>query len=162
IRGSLLHDHGAYTARGLNIAYGSGVTLPLPYNVGAYSLDVAVVLTNKGPTAPIRGAGQPQAAFVMERLLHKAGRKIGMDRAEIRRRNLVRAEQMPVTKPLKLRGGTNVILDSGDYLATMKSALERAGWSAFAERRRAARARGLCRGIGLANYVEGTGRGPYE
>ncbi len=162
IRGSLLHDHGAYTARGLNIAYGSGVTLPLPYNVGAYSLDVAVVLTNKVPTAPIRGAGQPQAAFVMERLLDKAARKIGMDRAEIRRRNLVRAEQMPVTKPLKLRGGTNVILDSGDYLATMKSALERAGWSAFAERRRAARARGLCRGIGLANYVEGTGRGPYE
>lgn len=162
IRGTLLHDHGAYTARGLNIAYGSGVTLPLPYNVGAYSLDVAVVLTNKVPTAPIRGAGQPQAAFVMERLLDKAARRIGIDRVEIRRRNLVRPEQMPCTKPLKLRGGTNVVLDSGDYLATMQSALERAGWGGFAERRQASRAHGLYRGIGLANYVEGTGRGPYE
>ena len=162
IRGSLLHDHGAYTARGLNIAYGSGVTLPLPYNVEAYALDVAVVLTNKVPTAPIRGAGQPQAAFVMERLLDKAARQIGIDRAEIRRRNLVRTEQMPCTKPLKLRGGTNVVLDSGDYLATMEGARERAGWGGVAERRQAARQRGLGRGIGLAQYVAGAGRGPYE
>lgn len=162
IRGTLLHDHGAYTARGLNIAYGSGVTLPLPYNVGAYALDVTVVLTNKVPTAPIRGAGQPQAAFVMERLLDKAARELGLDRSEIRRRNLVRPEQMPCIKPLKLRGGTNVVLDSGDYLATMGSALEAAGWQGFTERQQAARAKGFYRGIGVANYVEGTGRGPYE
>jgi carbon-monoxide dehydrogenase large subunit len=162
IRGTLLHDHGAYTARGLNIAYASGLTLPLPYNVGAYALDVTVVLTNKVPTAPIRGAGQPQAAFVMERLLDKAAREMGIDRVEIRRRNLVRPDQMPCTKPLKLRGGTNVVLDSGDYLATMHSALEAADWHGFAARRLAARSSGLCRGIGVANYVEGTGRGPYE
>ncbi|MEJ8569993.1 xanthine dehydrogenase family protein molybdopterin-binding subunit [Microbaculum marinum] len=162
IRGTLLHDHGAYTARGLNIAYGSGVTVPLPYNVGAYGIDISVVLTNKVPTAPIRGAGQPQAAFVMERLLDKAAAAVGIDRAEIRRRNLVRADQMPCEKPLKLRGGGNIVLDSGDYPATMESALKRVDWDGFAARRQASREKGLLRGIGLANYVEGTGRGPYE
>ncbi|KJS11036.1 MAG: hypothetical protein VR78_13310 [Hoeflea sp. BRH_c9] len=162
IRGSMIHDHGAYTARGLNIAYGSGVTLPLPYNVGAYALDIEVVLTNKVPTAPIRGAGQPQAAFVMERLLDKAAGVVGLDRAEIRRRNLVRSDQMPCLKPLKLRGGTNVILDSGDYPATMKSALEQSDWAGFQVRQQQARKAGKFLGIGIANYVEGTGRGPYE
>lgn len=162
LRGTLIHDHGAYTARGLNIPYGSGITVPLPYNVGAYRLDVRVALTNKVPVAPLRGAGQPQAAFVMERMLDAAAEMMGLDRAEIRSRNLVRAEQMPCLKPLKLRGGTNVILDSGDYPATQALALDGAGWTDFPARQQAALAEGRYLGIGLANYVEGTGRGPYE
>lgn len=162
LRGSLVHDHGAYTARGLNVPYGSGSVLPLAYNIAAYRLDISVVLTNKVPVTPIRGAGQPQAAFVMERLLDLAAAELGLDRAEIRRRNLVRAEQMPCRKPLKLRGGTDIVLDSGDYPATQASAMEQAGWETFAERRDAARKQGRLIGMGLANYVEGTGRGPYE
>jgi len=162
IRGSLIHDHGAYTARGLNIPYSSGVVLPLPYNVPAYKIDIAVALTNKVPATPVRGAGQPQGCFVMERLLDRAAGVLGLDRAEIRARNLVRPEQMPCEKPLKLRGGTNIVLDSGDYPATQASALRDAGWATFAERKQAARAKGRRIGIGLANYVEGTGRGPYE
>jgi carbon-monoxide dehydrogenase large subunit len=136
--------------------------LPLPYNVPAYRLDIAVALTNKVPATPVRGAGQPQGAFVMERLLDRAARTLGLDRAEIRARNLVRPEQMPCEKPLKLRGGTNILLDSGDYPATQASALNKAGWASFAERKLVARGDGQRIGIGLANYVEGTGRGPYE
>lgn len=162
IRGSLIHDHGAYTARGLNIPYSSGVTLPLPYNVPAYKLHIAVALTNKVPVTPVRGAGQPQAAFVMERLLDRAAAQLGLDRAEIRTRNLVRPDQMPCTKPMKLRGGTNIILDSGDYPATQAGALDRGGWNDFPARKAEARRTGRRIGIGLANYVEGTGRGPYE
>lgn len=162
IRGTLVHDHGAYTARGLNVPYGSGVTLPLPYNVPSYSLDISVALTNKVPVTPVRGAGQPQAAFVMERLLDRAAVALGIGRADIRTRNLVTPEQMPCTKPLKLRGGTNIVLDSGDYPATQASAIEKADWAGFAQRREAARLAGRLTGIGLANYVEGTGRGPYE
>jgi len=162
IRGSLVHDHGAYTARGLNIPYSSSVTLPLPYNVPAYKLGVSVALTNKVPVTPVRGAGQPQAAFVMERLLDKAAQALGLDRAEIRARNLVRPDQMPCTKPLKLRGGTNVVLDSGDFPATQNHALQSAGWREFPARKEAARRAGRRIGMGLANYVEGTGRGPYE
>jgi aerobic carbon-monoxide dehydrogenase large subunit len=162
IRGQLVHDHGAYNVRGLNVPYGSGVNLPLAYNVPAYRLDIAVALTNKVPVTPIRGAGQPQAAFVMERLLDRAAVTTGLGRDEIRLRNLVRPDQMPCKKPLKLRGGTNVILDSGDYPATQRCAMERADWAGFEARRAAAQRGGRRLGLGLCNYVEGTGRGPYE
>ncbi|MYZ47554.1 xanthine dehydrogenase family protein molybdopterin-binding subunit [Propylenella binzhouense] len=162
IRGSLIHDHGAYTARGVNVPYGSAVTVPLPYNVPAYRLDVKLALTNKVPVTPIRGAGQPQATFVMERLLDRVARELGLDRAEVRRRNLVHADQMPCEKPLKLRGGTFVALDSGDFPTAMADVLAKTGWADFRARQEAARAAGRHIGIGLANYVEGTGRGPFE
>ena len=162
VRGALLHDHGAYTARGLNVPYASGIALPLAYNIPAYHLDVYAVLTNKVPVTPVRGAGQPQGVFVMERLLDRVAAGLSLDRAEVRRRNLVRKEQMPCRKSLKLRGGTEVILDSGDYPATQELALKHAGWAAFAERQQAALEQGRHIGIGLANFVEGTGRGPYE
>ena len=162
VRGALLHDHGAYTARGLNVPYASGVALPLAYNVPAYHLDVYAALTNKVPVTPVRGAGQPQGVFVMERLLDRVAGKLSLDRAEARRRNLVRPEQMPCRKSLRLRGDTEVILDSGDYPATQELALEHAGWDSFRERQQSALAQGRHIGIGLANYVEGTGRGPYE
>lgn len=162
VRGVLLHDHGAYTARGLNVPYASGIALPLAYNIPAYRLEVFVALTNKVPVTPVRGAGQPQGVFVMERLLDRAAGKLSIDRAEVRRRNLVRKEQMPCRKSLRLRGDTEVILDSGDYPATQALAQEHAGWDSFRERQQSALEQGRHIGIGLANFVEGTGRGPYE
>ena len=162
VRGALLHDHGAYTARGLNVPYAAGIALPLAYNVPAYHLDVYAVLTNKVPVTPVRGAGQPQGVFVMERLLDRVATRLSMDAAEIRRRNLVRQQQMPCRKYLRLRGGSEVILDSGDYLATQELALKQADWNAFRRQQQAALEQGRYIGIGLANYVEGTGRGPYE
>ncbi len=162
LRGTLIHDHGAYTARGVNIPQGAATCLTLPYNVPAYHLDIKLALTNKVPVTPIRGAGQPQGAFVMERLIDRIAAELNLDRAEARRRNLVGPEQMPCEKPLRVRGGGAVILDSGDYPATQASALARAGWAAFPARQAAARAAGRHIGIGLANYVEATGRGPFE
>lgn len=162
VRGVLLHDHGAYTARGLNVPYASGIALPLAYNIPAYHLDVYVALTNKVPVTPVRGAGQPQGVFVMERLLDRAAGKLSIDRAEVRRRNLVRKEQMPCRKSLRLRGDTEVILDSGDYPATQALAQQHADWNSFRERQQSALEQGRYIGIGLANFVEGTGRGPYE
>ncbi len=162
VRGALLHDHGAYTARGLNVPYASGIALPLAYNIPAYHLDVYVALTNKVPVTPVRGAGQPQGVFVMERLLDRAAGKLSIDRAELRRRNLVRKEQMPCRKSLRLRGDTEVILDSGNYPATQELALQHAGWESFKEQQQSALLQGRHIGIGLANFVEGTGRGPYE
>ena len=162
IRGALLHDHGAYTARGLNVPYASGIALPLAYNIPAYHLDVYAVLTNKVPVTPVRGAGQPQGVFVMERLLDRLATELSIDRAEIRRRNLVGKEQMPCRKSLRLRGGTEVVLDSGDYPATQELALKHAAWDSFRQRQKTARDQGRHIGIGLANFVEGTGRGPYE
>ncbi len=98
----------------------------------------------------------------MERLLDRAARTLGIDRAEIRRRNLVPGDAMPYATPLRTRGGMQVILDSGDYPRCQQMALDAADWTGFPERQRAARAQGRYLGIGVANYVEGTGRGPFE
>ena len=162
VRGALLHDHGAYTARGLNVPYASGIALPLAYNIPAYHLDIYAVLTNKVPVTPVRGAGKPQGVFVMERLLDRVAGALSLDRTEVRRRNLIQPGQMPCRKSLRLRGGTEVILDSGDYPATQELALKHAGWSAFRVRQQSELEQGRYIGIGLANFVEGTGRGPYE
>jgi carbon-monoxide dehydrogenase large subunit len=162
VRGSLIHDHGAYTARGVNLPYESAQTVTLPYEVPAYFMDVKLALTNKVPVTPVRGAGQPQGAFVMERLLDRVARELKLDRAEVRRRNLIPGDKMPYTKPLKARGGRSVVLDSGDYPKCQADALAATGWDGFAARQAEARKAGRHIGIGLANFVKGTGRGPFE
>ncbi|HZR69848.1 MAG TPA: molybdopterin cofactor-binding domain-containing protein, partial [Burkholderiales bacterium] len=162
IRGSIIHDHGAYTARGVNLPHNSAETVPLQYEVPAYAMSVKVALTNKVPVTPVRGAGHPQGTFAIERLLDRVARELGLDRAEVRRRNLIGPEKMPYETKLKARGGQAVLLDSGDYPACQAEALERAGWSDFPARQQAARESGRYLGIGLANYCKGTGRGPFE
>ena len=162
IRGRLVHDQGAYTPQGINCAYNASTSVTGPYIVPAYELDVVVTQTNKVPTIPVRGAGYPQAAFAMERLMDRVARELGLDRAEVRRRNLVAASQMPYEKPLKNRAGAPVILDSGDYALCQQKALEAIDYAGFAARQRAARAEGRCIGIGIAHGVKGTGRGPFE
>jgi carbon-monoxide dehydrogenase large subunit len=162
VRGALIHDHGAYTARGVNLPHNSAETVTLQYEVPAYRMDIQVALTNKVPVTPVRGAGHPQGTFVMERLLDRVARELRLDRAEVRRRNLVPANKMPYTTQLKARGGMPVVLDSGDYPACQSDILERAGWDTFPARQEAARAQGRYIGIGLANYCKGTGRGPFE
>jgi carbon-monoxide dehydrogenase large subunit len=162
VRGSFVHDHGSYTARGVNLGSNSAETVTLPYEVPAYRMDVKLALTNKVPVTPVRGAGHPQGTFVMERLLDRVARELGLDRAEVRRRNLIPAAAMPYTKQLKTRGGMQVVLDSGDYPGCQREACERAGWDGFRARQEKARGEGRYIGIGLANFVKGTGRGPFE
>ena len=162
IRGNLIHDHGAYTARGVNLPQNAAETLPLQYEVPAYRMNIQVALTNKVPVTPVRGAGHPQGTFVIERLLDRVARELHLDRAEVRRRNLIPASRMPYTTQLKARGGTPVVLDSGDYPGCHAEILQRAGWADFPVRKEAALAQGRYIGIGLANYCKGTGRGPFE
>ena len=162
IRGRLIHDNGAYMVRGVNVAYGAASTMPLAYVIPALDLNIVAVSTNKVPVTPIRGAGKPQGVFVMERLLDKVAAELGLDRAEVRRRNLVARAQIPYATPLKTRGGMSVTLDAGDFPGAMAAALEKSGWNTFGERQARARDQGRYIGIGVANYVEGTGRGPYE
>ncbi len=162
IRGSLIHDHGAYTARGINLPQNAAETVTLQYRVPAYRMNVRVALTNKVPVTPVRGAGHPQGTFVMERLLDRVARELGLDRAEVRRRNLIAASEMPYTTQLKSRGGMRVILDSGNYPKMQQDALARAGWDDFPARQTAARVAGRYLGIGMANFCKGTGRGPFE
>jgi carbon-monoxide dehydrogenase large subunit len=162
VRGHLIHDHGAYTPQATNVAYNSASSVTGPYKVPAYDLAVHVAYTNKTPVAPVRGAGYPQAAFVMERMMDRVAQGLGLDRAEVRARNLVPTASMPYTKPLKNRAGAAVTLDSGDYLRCQERALEAIDRAGFAARQAAALAEGRYIGLGLAHCVKPTGRGPYE
>ena len=162
IRGTLIHDHGAYSPYGVNLPYNSATNLLGPYVVPAYSLDIRLAATNKVPVTPVRGAGRPQGTFVMERLLDRAAGLLGIERAEIRRRNLIGPEAMPYVTPVKNRDGTAMTYDSGDYPATQALSLEASEHDAFRARQAALRREGRYVGIGIGNYVEGTGRGPFE
>jgi len=162
VRGGVIHDHGAYTARGVNLPYNASETISLAYEIKNFKMTVRVALTNKVPVTPVRGAGHPQGVFVMERLLDRAARELKIDRAEIRRRNLIPGDQMPYEKQLKTRGGMPVLLDSGNYPKCQAIAEEAADWAGFPERQKAALAEGRYLGIGLSNFVKGTGRGPFE
>jgi aerobic carbon-monoxide dehydrogenase large subunit len=162
IRGELIHDQGAYTPQGLNLPYNASTGVPGPYVVPAYDLRVRVAETNKVATMPVRGAGYPEAAFAMERVLDKIARELDIDRAEVRRRNLVPAEKMPYVTPLKTRSGSAVAYDSGDFPRCLDLALKAIDYAGFAERRRRAHDDGRHLGVGIGNGVKGTGRGPFE
>jgi len=162
LRGTMLHDHGAYTPYGVIIAQNAATNLLGPYVLPACDFSVTSALTNLVPATPTRGAGRPQATFVMERLLDRAAWTLGLDRAEIRRRNLIAGKDMPYATPVRTRDGSVMTYDSGDYPACQQMALDAMDWNAFTARQADARARGEYIGIGLANYVEGSGRGPFE
>jgi carbon-monoxide dehydrogenase large subunit len=162
IRGRLLHDQGAYALQDVNQPYNSAKALTGTYVVPALHMDIAVAATNKTPVSSVRGAGYPQASFAMERLMDTVARELGLDRAELRRRNLIPADRMPYKLPLKERSGAPIEYDSGDYPACQAEVLDAAAWDDFPRRQAEARARGRHIGIGLAHALKGTGRGPFE
>jgi carbon-monoxide dehydrogenase large subunit len=162
VRGRMIHDQGAYTPQGINLPYNASTAFPGPYVLPSYALDVLVAETNKVPALPVRGAGYPEGAFAMERTLDRIAGELGLDRALVRRRNLVQPEQLPYVTPLKTRSGAAVAYDSGDFPKTMATALAAIGYDGFPERQRQARAAGRYLGIGVANGMKGTGRGPFE
>jgi aerobic carbon-monoxide dehydrogenase large subunit len=162
LRGRMLHDTGAFVPWGIVMPYIAASTVPGPYVIPAYQLDTVVVLTNKVPTTPVRGAGRPQAVFAMERLLDRVAHELGIDRAEVRRRNFIQPEQMPYEVGLTFRDGKPLVYDSGDYPRGQETALGLAQYDSFRERQKVALDQGRFIGVGVANYVEGTGLGPFE
>lgn len=162
LRGHILHDHGAYTMKGLNVPQNCSIALPGPYVIPNYRIEVTVVETNKVAVVPVRGAGYPQANFAMERTMDRIAHELGLDRAEVRRRNLIQADQFPYERPMKTREGTRNIYESGSFDLCQARAMEAADYAGFAERQSAARGEGRYLGIGIANMVKITGRGPFE
>ncbi len=162
VRGTMLHDTGAYVPWGIIMPFIAAATVPGPYVLPAYDIEVTVAYTNKVPTTPVRGAGRPQAVFAMERLMDRAARELKLDRAEIRRRNFIAPTQMPYAVGLTFRDGKPLVYDSGDYPACQEKALALARYDDFPARQAAARQQGRFIGIGIGNYVEGTGLGPFE
>jgi carbon-monoxide dehydrogenase large subunit len=157
-----LIDAGAYLPRGAVVASVTATHLLGLYRVPVFRCRGRVVVTHKVPSAPYRGAGRPQAAFVAERLMDIAARRLGIDPADLRRLNLITANEMPYNRQLPYRDGMPMIHDSGDYPALLETALERARYREFRQRQAAAPREGRLLGIGIAVYSEATGIGPQE
>jgi len=163
LRDHFVHDTGAYTPRGLVVPLLSASMLAGPYRVANIEVGFDSVYTNRVPVTPYRGAGQPQAVFVIERVMDLIARETGRDRAAVRLTNLVPPSAMPYDVGLpNYRGSSNVIYDSGDYPAVLRHALEMAGYERLAKECRRARDEGRRLGLGVACYVELTGVGPFE
>jgi aerobic carbon-monoxide dehydrogenase large subunit len=126
------------------------------YTLPAIDLQIAVVLTNTTPLGVTRGPGFAETIYILERLIDAAARQCGFDRAELRRKNMVRAEAMPMTNCF------GFVVDSGRFAETLDEALVRADVAGFAARREQSRARGLLRGLGFAYHIKGTGGSPNE
>jgi carbon-monoxide dehydrogenase large subunit len=162
IRGRALHDHGAYVPYGLLLALGSVVNFPGTYAIPAVDIAIDVVFTNAVPTTPIRGAGRPYANFILERSMDCVARNLGLDRAEVRRRNLIRPEQMPYSTGGKLPNGKPVMFDSGDYPGVLEMALRNANFPEWQSRKAKAQQEGKLLGFGISCYNEDTGLAPFE
>lgn len=125
---------------------------------GAYLIDhpyyeVKIVYTNKVPASPMRGSGRAEAIFLVERMIDLYARKIGMDPAEVRRKNMVPPERFP------FQNGLGWVYDSGNYAAALDKALQNAGYDSAAEKKVEARKRGKLFGVGIGSYVAVAGVG---
>jgi len=163
LRDRFVVDCGAWNPIGAGVVYNTAVHLPGPYKIDALALDARIAATNKVPNAPYRGAGRPEAAFAMERVIDLVARELDLEPAEVRLRNMVRADEMPYRAGIPYRDGEPIVYDGGDYPAALNKALAAIGGvAAFRERQRAAWDQGRYLGLGIGCYVEGTGVGPFE
>ena len=162
VRDRMLVDQGAYNSWGIVQPYNTVAHMLGLFRITNFHVEAQTVLTNKTPHAPYRGAGRPEAVFVMDRIVDRLARALHLDPAELRRRNFIQPEEMPYDTGQLYRDGQPLIYDTGNFPEALDKALTAIGYDAFRAEQEALRARGIYRGIGIASYVEGTGVGPYE
>src|SRR5687768_2379519 len=157
-----IHDTGAYVPYGLTVPLNSQCTLLGPYHIPNYYSEFTAVFTTKPIVTPYRGAGRQHGVFVIERLLDFAARELGLDRNEIRRRNLLRPDEFPVDNVIVYQDFAPLYYDSGDYEPLIEDVKRRMDWDRLTtEELPRLRAEGRAVGAGLVCYVEGTGIGPF-
>ena len=162
VRDRIWLDLGAYNVWGIVLPYNTVAHLLGPHRVRNLRVEVQGVVTHKTPNAPYRGAGRPETVFAMDRAVDGLARQLGIDPAEIRRRNYLTARDLPWDLGMPYRDGNPLVYDSGDFRAALDAALEASGYEAFRKEQAALRERGVWRGIGISGYVEGTAIGPFE
>ncbi|MFZ2648897.1 MAG: xanthine dehydrogenase family protein molybdopterin-binding subunit [Burkholderiaceae bacterium] len=148
---SLANVGGYATATGvlISLLVGPWVTTSI-YDIAAISLHLTAVMSNVTPVGAYRGAGRPEAIYVVERLMDAAARKMGVDPAELRRRNMIKPSQMPYTNPMAQ------VYDCGEFEGILDQGLALANWRGFASRRLESKGRGKLRGRGIATFLEWT------
>jgi CO/xanthine dehydrogenase Mo-binding subunit len=160
---TFLHDTGAYDPYGLTVPLNTQSHAMGGYDVPNYHSELTVVFTNKMIVTPVRGAGRPQGIFLVERLLDVAAKELGIDRIEIRKRNLIPPDKFPYNHKIIDQAFSDLILDSGNYLPVLEKAVEMIGYEQFvAEEQPRLRAEGKRVGIAVVPFIETTGVGPYE
>ena len=173
IDGTFVADVGAYPAQGDGLTANTVNHLCSPYRVRHYRNAGTSLVTNKALNAAYRAAGRPEATFVMERLVDIGARRLGLDPVDVRRRNLIRADEMPYKPGLTYKDGVPINYDPGDFPAAFERMLARFGYDDWRKRQAGQREsqRTVTRGdassakrlgIGVACYLQGTGLGPYE
>ena len=163
IKDVFVHDAGAYDPYGLTVPINTQCTLLGPYVVPHYDSTFTAVFTNLPTVTPYRGAGRQHGVFVMERLLDIGARELGIDRAEIRRRNYIPPDAFPYKNEIIYQDFEPLEYDSGNYIPILDQALALIDYERFiTDEQPRLRAEGRQVGIGVVSYVEGTGIGPYE
>lgn len=155
------HDQGAYCV-GLQVPNITLSSVPGPYKIPNIHCELIACYTNMVPTSSMRGAGRPQAVVAMERTMDRIAEYLGLEPDEVRRRNLIAADEFPYAVGLLFRDGSPLTYDSGDYPALLQEASRRIGAPGFRQEQADARSMGRHLGIGYAMFVEGSGLGPYE
>jgi carbon-monoxide dehydrogenase large subunit len=152
LRWTGMHNAGAYIegAGAIPILF-SVMLAATVYDIPAVAVESRFVFTHTAPTVPYRGAGRPEAVYIMERLVDRAARELEIDPAELRRKNLLRPDAFPHQTP------TGWTYDSGDYRAALAKCQALADWSGYEARQKASAEQGRCRGRGLVYYVDNTG-----
>ena len=161
LKNFFLYDTGAYSTS-LVVPWITLATIPGPYKIPNLQLEFKAVYTNKVTAMVVRGAGRPQAVYVMETLMDRIARELNMDPAEVRRRNFIQKDEYPYSVGILYRDNNPLEYDSGNYPACLEEALKMIGYDDFRKMQAAERRCGVRLGIGIAAYVEGTGFGPYE
>ncbi len=162
VRGKVTVDNGAYVPYGLLLPFTALLPLPGPYAIPAMDIRMDVVFTNTTCNTPVRGAGRPNAAYAMERMIETVARHLNLDPAEVRRVNFVKSEQFPYQPGHKAPNGRFITYDSGDFHGCLDKAIELSDYRNFKERQQAALKEGRFIGIGVSSCIEDTGLGPFE
>jgi len=156
------HDQGGYVrTHAATVPDLAAGMLPGPYRVGAYRARGHVRLTNKTPGGTYRAPGRFESTFVRERLMDAIAARVGIDRIEVRRRNLIAKAEMPYARPLATLG-TEIVLDSGDYAGLLDQSLAAIKWGELTGDLARRRAGGELVGAGLGIFVEKSGLGPFD
>jgi carbon-monoxide dehydrogenase large subunit len=159
IEDHIIQDAGAYTPGGVIVPLSSARHMLGPYRVPAARARITGVYTNRVMTSPLRGGGRPQGIYVMERMLDRLSQHLNLDRAEIRRRNLIPPEAFPYDTGMPLGGDATMVYDSGNYPAYLDRVLDAIGYAGFPDLQAKARGEGRAIGLGLTVFIESTGTG---
>lgn len=162
IKDRFLVDAGAYNPFTITLSFNTAAHLRGQFKIEDFEISGICVATNKLQNTPVRGAGRPEAVFVMDRIMDMVAQRVGRDPAEVRMMNLIPASDMPYDMSMLYRDGRPMVYDGGDYPTQLAMVLDLAEYQRLRNMQEEARQEGRTVGIGLSSYVEGSGYGPHE